>query len=64
VADAVPVPVIASGGAGNLEHLREGVIEGGADAVLVASLFHFGRHTVPEAKRYLHERGVPVRIEP
>jgi cyclase len=64
VADAVSVPVIASGGVGTLEHLREGVVEGGADAVLVASLFHFGQHTVPEAKRYLAERGVPVRLEP
>lgn len=63
VADAVSVPVIASGGVGSLEHLREGVVEGGADAALVASLFHFGQHTVPEAKRYLAERGVPVRLE-
>jgi cyclase len=64
VSEAVSVPVIASGGVGCLEHLREGVVEGRADAVLVASLFHFGRHTIPEAKRYLHEHGVPVRIEP
>ncbi|HEX5529063.1 MAG TPA: imidazole glycerol phosphate synthase subunit HisF [Methylomirabilota bacterium] len=64
VAEAVSVPVIASGGVGRLEHLREGVVEGRADAVLVASLFHFGQHTIPEAKRYLHEHGVPVRIEP
>ena len=64
VADAVSMPVIASGGAGCLEHLREGVVEGRADAVLVASLFHFGQHTVAEAKRYLAERGVPVRLEP
>jgi cyclase len=64
VADAVPVPVIASGGVGSLEHLREGVVEGRADAVLVASLFHFGQHTVAEAKRYLDERGVPVRLGP
>ncbi|MGH7315072.1 MAG: imidazole glycerol phosphate synthase subunit HisF, partial [Candidatus Rokuibacteriota bacterium] len=64
VADAVSVPVIASGGAGRLEHLREGVVEGRADAALVASLFHFGQHTVMEAKRYLDERGVPVRFEP
>jgi cyclase len=63
VADAVSVPVIASGGVGRLEHLREGVVEGRADAALVASLFHFGQHTVPEAKRYLHEHGVPVRLE-
>ena len=64
VADAVSVPVIASGGVGSLEHLREGVVEGGADAALVASLFHFGQHTVPEAKCYLAERGVPVRLAP
>ncbi len=64
VADAVGVPVIASGGAGSLEHLRLAVTEGGADAALVASLFHFGRHTVAEAKAYLGERGVPVRLQP
>ena len=64
VSEAVSVPVIASGGVGSLEHLREGVVEGRADAVLVASLFHFGQHTIPEAKRYLHEHGVPVRIGP
>jgi cyclase len=63
-AEAVSLPVIASGGAGCLEHLREGVVEGRADAVLVASLFHFGTHTVAEAKRYLDERGVPVRLGP
>jgi imidazole glycerol-phosphate synthase subunit HisF len=64
VSDAVSVPVIASGGVGRLEHLRDGVVDGRADAVLVASLFHFGQHTVPEAKRYLAEQGVPVRIGP
>ncbi|HEX9747986.1 MAG TPA: imidazole glycerol phosphate synthase subunit HisF [Methylomirabilota bacterium] len=64
VAEAASVPVIASGGVGRLDHLREGLVEGHADAALVASLFHFGRHTVPEAKRYLDERGVPVRLEP
>jgi cyclase len=64
VAEAVSVPVIASGGVGRLEHLREGLVEGRADAALVASLFHFGQHTVPEAKRYLDERGVPVRLAP
>ncbi|HKW93570.1 MAG TPA: imidazole glycerol phosphate synthase subunit HisF [Methylomirabilota bacterium] len=62
VAEAVSVPVIASGGVGSLEHLREGVVEGRADAALVASLFHFAQHTVPEAKRYLADRGVPVRL--
>jgi len=64
VAEAVSVPVIASGGVGRLEHLREGLVEGRADAALVASLFHFGQHTVPEAKRYLDEHGVPVRLAP
>ncbi|HJR03300.1 MAG TPA: imidazole glycerol phosphate synthase subunit HisF [Methylomirabilota bacterium] len=64
VAEAVSVPVIASGGVGCLEHLREGLVEGGADAALVATLFHFGQHTVPEAKRYLDERGVAVRLGP
>ena len=64
VSDAVSVPVIASGGAGTLEHLFEGVTEGKADAALVASIFHFGRHSVAEAKRYLRDRGVPVRLEP
>ena len=64
VSEAVSVPVIASGGAGTLEHLREGVIRGKADALLVASLFHFGRHTIAEAKAYLRDRGVPVRLEP
>ena len=64
VAEAVSVPVIASGGVGRLEHLREGLGEGRADAALVATLFHFGRHTVPEAKRYLADRGVPVRLGP
>jgi alkanesulfonate monooxygenase SsuD/methylene tetrahydromethanopterin reductase-like flavin-dependent oxidoreductase (luciferase family) len=64
VSEAVSVPVIASGGAGGLEHLVESVTEGKADAALVASIFHFGRHTIAEAKRYLRERGVPVRLEP
>jgi cyclase len=63
VSEAASVPVIASGGAGTLEHLRQGVVDGKADAVLVASMFHFGRHTITEAKGYLRERGVAVRIE-
>jgi imidazole glycerol-phosphate synthase subunit HisF len=63
VSEAVSVPVIASGGAGTLEHLRQGVVDGKADAVLVASMFHFARHTIADAKAYLRERGVPVRIE-
>jgi cyclase len=64
VSEAVTVPVIASGGAGSLEDLRTGVIEGKADALLVASMFHFGRHTIGEAKAYLRDRGVAVRLEP
>ena len=61
VADAVDVPVIASGGVGTLEHLVEGATEGGADAVLAASIFHFGEHTVGEAKTAMLEAGVVVR---
>ncbi len=63
VADAVGVPVIASGGVGTLQHLADGVTVGRADAVLAASIFHFGEFTVGEAKRYLAERGIPVRLE-
>jgi cyclase len=62
VADAVSVPVIASGGAGVLEHLSEGILEGGADAVLCASIFHYGTYTVHEAKDHLHAAGIPVRL--
>jgi cyclase len=62
ISDAVNVPVIASGGVGNLQHLVDGIVEGKADAVLAASIFHFGEHTVPEAKNYMAERGVTVRI--
>ena len=64
ISEAVDVPIIASGGAGSLEHLWEGLVEGAADAVLAASIFHFGIHTVAEAKAYLRERGVEVRLEP
>jgi len=64
ISQAVPVPVIASGGAGSLEHLWEGLVEGQADAVLAASIFHFGIYTIAEAKAYLRDRGVPVRCEP
>lgn len=63
VAEAVSIPVIASGGVGALEHLREGLVEGKADASLAASIFHFGTHTVRAAKVYLRDRGVPVRLE-
>jgi cyclase len=61
IADAVGVPVIASGGVGQLEHLVEGVVDGHADAVLAASIFHFGEHTVAEAKAHLDARGLDVR---
>ena len=62
ISDAVNVPVIASGGVGNLDHLVDGVIEGGADAVLAASIFHFNEYTVPEAKQYMAERGIEMRL--
>jgi cyclase len=62
VADAVPVPVIASGGVGSLEHLAEGIQQGGADAVLAASIFHYGEHTVGEAKAFMAARGIPMRL--
>ena len=61
IADAVPVPVIASGGVGTLAHLAEGILEGHASAVLAASIFHFGEFSIAEAKAALHEAGVPVR---
>jgi cyclase len=61
ISERVSVPVIASGGVGTLEHLREGLVEGGADAVLAASIFHFGHFTVGEAKTYLTAHHVPVR---
>jgi cyclase len=61
IADAVPVPVIASGGVGTLDHLVEGVTRGGASAVLAASIFHFGAFTIAEAKEHLTRAGVPVR---
>ncbi len=62
VADAVDVPVIASGGAGSLDHLVDAVSEGGADAVLCASIFHYGRHTVREAKERMRDAGIAVRL--
>ena len=63
VSDAVRVPIIASGGVGTLQHLAEGVTLGRADAVLAASIFHFGEHTVGEAKQYMAEQGIEVRLE-
>ena len=62
VSDIVPVPVIASGGVGNLDHLADGVQQGGADAVLAASIFHYGEYTVQQAKERMRERGIPVRL--
>ena len=62
VSDAVGVPVIASGGVGNLQHLADGITEGRADAVLAASIFHYGEHTVGEAKRFMAAQGIPVRL--
>jgi cyclase len=62
VSEAVEVPVIASGGVGNLDHLADGIIEGKADAVLAASIFHFGEYTIEEAKRHMAERGIEVRL--
>ena len=61
IADAVPIPVIASGGAGTLEHVYQAVTDGGAEAALVASLVHYGIHTIAEMKAYLAKRGIPVR---
>jgi cyclase len=62
ISEGVPVPIIASGGVGTLQHLAEGILEGKADAVLAASIFHFAEHTVREAKEFLAERGIEVRL--
>ncbi|MDQ7015447.1 MAG: imidazole glycerol phosphate synthase subunit HisF [Gammaproteobacteria bacterium] len=62
ICDAVSVPVIASGGVGNLDHLCEGVLQGGADAVLAASIFHFGEYSIGEAKQHMAKRGIEVRL--
>jgi imidazole glycerol-phosphate synthase subunit HisF len=62
VSEMVEVPVIASGGAGRLEHLSEAILDGGADAVLCASIFHYGTYSVREAKQHLRAAGIPVRI--
>ena len=62
ISEAVKVPVIASGGVGNLDHLVDGVLQGKADAVLAASIFHFNEYTIPEAKRYMQARGIEVRL--
>ncbi len=63
IADAVPVPVVASGGVGTLDHLVEGVTRGGASAVLAASIFHFGTFTIHQAKAHMAEAGIPVRLD-
>ena len=63
ICDAVPVPVIASGGVGTLDHLVEGIRDGGATAVLAASIFHFGTYTIAEAKQHMAAAGVPVRLD-
>lgn len=62
ITDAVDIPVIASGGVGTLQHLADGVTQGGADAVLAASIFHFGEHTVGEAKAFMADQGIPMRL--
>ena len=64
IAEAAPVPVIASGGVGSLDHLVDGFVEGGAHAVLAASIFHFGQYTILEAKEHLDRAGIPIRREP
>lgn len=63
ITDAVPIPVIASGGVGKLEHLADGVIKGGADAVLAASIFHFGEYTIRQAKTYMASCGIEVNLQ-
>ncbi len=62
ISDAITIPVIASGGVGNLDHLVDGVTKGGASAVLAASIFHFGDYTIKQAKTHMHNAGVPVRL--
>ncbi|MBF0622774.1 MAG: imidazole glycerol phosphate synthase subunit HisF, partial [Magnetococcales bacterium] len=62
ITDSTTIPVIASGGVGTKEHLLEGLRDGGADAVLAASIFHFQTYSIPEVKQYLREQGMPVRL--
>ena len=62
ISEAVEVPVIASGGVGNLDHLADGVLSGKADAVLAASIFHFGEYTIEQAKQHMQSRGIEVRL--
>ena len=63
ISDKVKIPVIASGGVGNLDHLVDGVLKGGASAVLAASIFHFGEHTIEQAKKHMDKAGIPVRLK-
>ena len=62
ISEAVDVPIIASGGVGNLQHLADGVLEGGADAVLAASIFHFGEYSIEEAKLFMSKQGIEMRL--
>jgi cyclase len=62
VSDAVSIPVIASGGVGSLQDLADGIVQGHADAVLAASIFHYGQHSVQEAKRFMAQQNIPVRL--
>ena len=62
ISEALTIPVIASGGAGNLDHLVDGIKQGKADAVLAASIFHFQKYSIPEAKRYLADQGIEMRL--
>ena len=62
ISNNLSIPVIASGGVGNLEHLKDGIVQGGASAVLAASIFHFGEYSISEAKEYLKKENVPVRL--
>lgn len=62
ITDSVNIPVIASGGVGNLQHLADGIVQGGVDAVLAASIFHFGEYTIGEAKRFMAKQGIPIRL--
>jgi cyclase len=63
MAEAIPIPLIASGGAGSLEHVEQVFTEGRADAALAASIFHFGRYTIGEVKKHLSSKGIPVRMD-
>jgi cyclase len=62
ISRAVTIPVIASGGVGTMEHLYDGIVQGEADAVLAASIFHYRTYSIREVKQYLHDKGVPVRL--